>query len=92
MKQSSPPEEWELRQISRQIEPPSEVELATEMAKRIAAGELKIIYRIVSRKTGTGIGEYTNPLEIPSDIFDDTADVQMHVEPQRDVEIVYQAG
>lgn len=63
-------------------------DFAFELTERIQNGEIKVIYRILSRKTKNSIGEYQKFSDIPEDIYDENIDEMFRIEPQ-DLELVY---
>lgn len=81
--------EFDLNRIRRLVGPPSSEELAFELTRRVVRGELSAIYRVLSPDTRSGIAEYEKLSDVPTEVYDETMDRRVHVEPYRDVELVY---
>jgi hypothetical protein len=84
--------EYNLNWIFRTVRAPSVEALALELTERVRRGELKAIYRVLSPDTKSGIAEYKDFLDIPEEVYDDTADRTIQVVPSRDLEIIYKAA
>lgn len=84
--------EYDINGIFRMVGAPTVEDLALELTERIQKGELKATYRILSRQTRSGIEEYQKFSDIPDEVYDKNVDETFHVEPYRDLEIVYQAA
>jgi hypothetical protein len=81
--------EFDLNRIRRLVGPPSQEELAFELTRRVMSGELSAIYRVLSPDTRSSIAEYDKLSDVPTEVYDETMDRRVHVEPYRDVELVY---
>jgi hypothetical protein len=81
--------EFDLNRIRRLVGPPSPEELAFELTRRVVRGELSATYRVLSPDTRSSIAEYDKLSDVPKEVYDETMDRRVNVEPYRDVELVY---
>lgn len=92
MKKSPSVIEYPFDRLGDLVGAPSKIELARELTERVTRSQIRVIYRIISPTTGTGLFEFDSILEIPPTAYDSTADVKFLVDPTRDVEIIYKAA
>nr|WP_319514378.1 hypothetical protein [uncultured Cohaesibacter sp.] len=92
LKTSSAHREYDLPSIFSLVGSPSEEDLIVELTERMQRGELKAIYRVLSRETKSGIDEFQRFEQVPSEIYDENTDETFRVVPHKDIEIVYQAA
>lgn len=85
----SPRKEYDINRIKRRVEPPNAEALALELSRRVFDGQLAAFYRVLSPETKSGIAEFDRFSDIPKEIFDETSDRFFHIEPYRDVELIY---
>ncbi len=85
-------QEYDLNRIMRSVDAPNQEVLAAELTKKVQLGILKAVYRVLSPETRSGIAEYDDFLEIPEELFDNTTDNMVKVQPGRDLEIIYRAN
>lgn len=81
--------EYDINRIRRRVSPPNAEALALELSRRVVNGQLSAIYRVISPETKSGIAEYNRFSDIPDEIYDETSDRTVHIEPYRDVELIY---
>lgn len=85
----SPRREYDINRIRRRVGPPDAEALALELSKRVIGGQLSAVYRVISPETKNGIAEFKRFSDIPDEIYDETSDRTIPVEPYRDVELIY---
>lgn len=89
MRRSERPVEYPFKRVFEIVDAPTSAALIEELTSLVGTGELKAVYRIRSKETGAGIGEYQKITEIPQTLYDETADREQRVELARDVELIY---
>jgi hypothetical protein len=92
LKDSPGAQEYDLRRIFRLVGAPTVEDLAMELTERIQRGQLAAVYRILSPQTKSGIAEFRRFSDIPEEIYDENVDETIHVQPFRDMEIIYRAA
>ncbi|WP_327205835.1 hypothetical protein [Rhizobium beringeri] len=83
--------EYPFKRVLEIVDAPTAAALNEELTKLVGIGQLDAIYRIRSQETGAGLAEFHNLMEIPTQLFDDTADRYQKVVLGRDVELIYRA-
>lgn len=92
MRRSDKAVEYPFRRVFEIVDAPAPAVLNAELTRLVGSGELKAIYRIRSRETGTGLADYKSISEIPQRLYDDTADRMQAIDFTRDVELIYRAS
>ena len=92
MKKSPTAIEYPFDRLGDLVDAPSKLELARELTRRVAQSEIRVVYRVISPTTGAGILEFDSILQIPSTVYDNTADLKFLIDPTKDVEIIYKAA
>lgn len=77
--------------LRREVAAPSVDDLTRALTEYIVNGKIVPIYRVLSPETKSGISEYSNFSQIPSEVYDETTDRHVLVKPGENLEIVYQA-
>lgn len=85
----TPRREYDINRIRRRVEPPDAEALALELSRRVIGGQLSAVYRVISPETKNGIAEFKRFSDIPDEIYDETSDRTLQIEPYRDVELIY---
>jgi hypothetical protein len=81
--------EYDINRIRRRVGAPDAEALALELSRRVIGGQLSAVYRVISPETKNGIAEFKRFSDIPEEIYDETSDRTVHIEPYRDVELIY---
>lgn len=81
--------EYDINRIRRRVGAPDAEALALELSRRVIGGQLSAVYRVISPETKNGIAEFKRFSDIPEEIYDETSNRTVHIEPYRDVELIY---